>query len=112
MFGKMEQLETRQMMAGDFMQVADYQLYEIGPIVLFSPVTVNGTNGSDSISISRDGVGNLNVNHNGVVSSHPEWRVSKVIVNALGGNDYVNASNRNPPLEAPGGYGLDTISGS
>src|SRR5687768_17042689 len=102
MFGKLEQLETRRMMAGDFMQVADYQLYDIGPIVLFYPVTVNGTNGSD----------NLNINHNGVVSSHPEWRVSKVIVNALGGNDYVNASNSNTPLEAHGGYGLDTIHGS
>src|SRR5829696_3530258 len=112
MFGKLEQLETRQMMAGDFMQVADYQLYDIGPIVLFYPVTVNGTNGPDSINIRSDGAGTLLVNNNGAVSSYPEWQVTKVIVNALGGNDTVNAYYSNVPIEAHGGYGMDTVYGS
>ena len=110
MFGKMEQLESRQMMAGDLM-VADYRVYDVGLIALYYPITVNGTGGTDIISISSDGAGTLSVINNGVVNSYAEWQITKVIVNGFGGNDTINASWSNTPVEAHGGYGADTVYG-
>lgn len=111
MFGKMEQLERRQLMAGHLSGINDFIIRDINLIALTYPLTVDGTAGSDSINISRDGLGNLTVNKNGAVSSYPEWQISKVIVNAGSGNDYVNAYGINTRLEVSGGRGADTVYG-
>ena len=108
----LEMLEQRRLMAGDMMIATDLIVRDIVITHLFYPVTVDGTAGNDSITVSRDGLGNLNVNNNGVVSSYPEWQISKVIVNAGAGNDTVSGYWSNTPLEVNAGLGADNVYGS
>src|SRR5687768_18504628 len=97
-----EQLENRQMMAGDFAILSE-PIY-LTPIYLATPLYVEGTGGADSIYLSNDGLGNVVVNNNGVVNSYWAAFVSKVVVNSHGGNDTVYAySNLNEPTEIRGG---------
>src|SRR4051812_43689236 len=106
----LEQLEQRQLMAGDFVIATT-----ITPIfypILPQPLIVNGTAGNDSIYISSNNAGTLTVNNNGVVTNYTEWMVSKVVVNAGDGNDTVYAySNVATPIEAYGGNGNDYLYG-
>ena len=104
MIRQFEQLEKRRLMAGDF-----GMLY---PIYLATPVTVEGTPYADNIVISNDGAGNIVINNNGAVSSYWEGFVSKIVVNANSGNDYVYTyGNVNHRTEIRGGYGADYLVG-
>ncbi|HEY7115360.1 MAG TPA: C2 family cysteine protease [Tepidisphaeraceae bacterium] len=107
----MEQLEQRQMMT-----VAPV----IGPVtpvtpifypVLPTPLVINGTGGADSIYLS-DSAGTIQVTENGVTNSYAESLVSKVVVNAGDGNDWVYTySSFLRPVELNGGNGNDYLYG-
>lgn len=110
MSNELEQLEQRQMMAGDFAIATTLTpiLYPIYP----TPLVINGTAGNDSIYISSNNAGTLTVNNNGVVTNYTEWMVSKVVVNANDGNDFVYTySNVATPVELYGGNGADNLYG-
>jgi len=108
MSNELEQLEQRQLMAGDFAIASTLVLYPILP----QPLYVNGTAGNDSIYISSNNAGTLTVNNNGTVTNYTEWLVSKVVVTAGDGNDTVYTySNVATPIEAYGGNGADNIYG-
>ena len=105
-----EHLEDRQLMAF----FADYTVQPLytWTVVTPTPLVVDGGLAPDTIYISQDTAGNLLVNKNGVVSTHPAWMVSKVVVNAFDGNDFIYAySNVSTPIEAYGGLGNDSVYG-
>ena len=107
-----EKLEDRRLMAGDLMIASDLIVRDLVLVPLYYPVTVDGTAGNDNISISRDGLGSVSVNNNGVVSTYSEWQVTKFVVNAGAGNDTVNAYYSNTPVEVKAGTGTDYVYGS
>ena len=111
MFRSIEQLEERRLMAGDF-DLPNRNLEIFLPLP--TPLVIDGTAASDSILISRDLSGNINVTKNGVLTNTiwEAW-VSKIVVNAYDGNDYVSTySNVTRLVEINGGNGNDTLYGS
>ncbi len=85
MFAGFEKLEDRRLMAA---QLALEPIYYIA--IQPTPLVVDGTPYNDSISIYRDASNNIAVNQNGALSTYSPLFVSKIIVNANGGNDYVS----------------------
>jgi hypothetical protein len=109
----LEQLEERRLMAGDLM-IREAAI-AINPIIIQlypQPLYVNGTAGNDNIYISSNNAGTLTVNNNGAVTNYTEWLVSKVVVTAGDGNDFVYTySTVATPTEISGGYGNDNLYG-
>src|SRR5689334_1918787 len=107
MFAGFEQLEDRRLMAA--------QLIAIDPVIIAiqpTPLVVNGTPYGDTISIYRDASNNIAVYENGVTNTYSPYFVSKIVVNANGGNDSVySSSNVGEPMEIYGGDGNDTLYG-
>ena len=108
MYGPFEQLEDRRLMSVSLVATPVI----MGPLYVASPLTVNGTGGADSISISHDASGNLVVNNDGAVSTYTDMFVSSIVVNAGAGNDSVwVADNINHPMVEHGGSGNDLLFG-
>jgi hypothetical protein len=109
MFAGFEQLEDRRLMAAQ-LAIALEPIYYV-PIQP-TPLVVDGTPYGDSISIYRDASNNIAVYENGVTNTYSPFFVSKIIVNANGGNDSVYSSyNIGEPMEIYGGDGNDTLYG-
>ena len=105
-----ELLEIRQLLAG-------------GSVV---PLTINGTNADDYISITQSG-NTLTVIHNRSINTYNvswteygasiydpgiNYSISKIIVNGYGGNDQIIANDTVlKPMEVRGGFGDDSIRG-
>src|SRR5215213_8654036 len=83
-----EQLEDRRLMAAQLMALEPVYFVAIQP----TPLVVDGTPYADSISIYRDASNNIAVYQNGVTNTYSPFLVSKIIVNANGGNDSVSTS--------------------
>lgn len=71
---------------------------------------VNGTDGTDTISFEVSGA-NLTCYRNGVPQSVPLASAHGVVINALGGNDVVDASALWVPVTMAGGGGRDLLVG-
>jgi Ca2+-binding RTX toxin-like protein len=94
-----EPLESRRLLA---VSVADGLL------------TIVGTNRSDRIEvIRRDDDGQIRVQLNATETRFPIGEISRVLINARGGNDFIEFSGRNGGISFPanlnGGKGNDTI---
>lgn len=75
-------------------------------------LTVFGTLGSDTISISKLNDGRIRVNENGTLKNFAGADVTKIWVVAGSGNDSVSVSSAiNRPVTLDGGNGNDTLTG-
>jgi len=79
-------------------------------------LTVTGTSGADRIELQRRAdKGQLKLELNGRETKFSLSSVKKIVVNALGGNDFIEYSGRDGGLATPGllngGDGNDTIEG-
>src|SRR5205807_4226123 len=81
------------------------------PALKAGVLTVNGSNASDVILVSRAG-GNLDVTANNVVYPFPFASVGAIRVNTGGGNNYVSITPDIPiPANITGGSGADILIG-
>lgn len=111
MHGQFEQLETRRLFAS----------------AIYEPLIVNGTDAADSILVEKDG-DFVKITTNGTTTSH-RWKattipgstpdsqillpgISKLVIYGKSGDDTIDATQSPVTIEAYGGSGRDSISGS